>query len=392
MADRRDRQDGRMSRREFAERMLQAAGACAFAPALRAAEQLGLMAFAGVQKVGDVSNKVARFWKPAGGTDTICLLCPRNCHIKVGERGFCGVRENKGGKYISLVYARPCVVRVDPMEKGPFFHYLPGTRSVALGTAGCNLDCKYCQSWQFAQARPEQTDNKYLPPDSLVSQTKRLGIPSITFTFSEPIQCIEYVIDTGKAARKAGVKVLVHTAAYALPDPLREMCKYVDAVNVDLKGFTERFYKQMTGGDLKTVLTAIKTIKSTGVWLELTNLVVPGWNDNPNDFRRMCQWIKTNLGPDVPLHVTMFVPQYKLRHLPPTPKQTLRNLRKIAFQVGLRYVYLGNLGGDPGESTYCPCCGAKLIHRVGYHVSFEALDPRTGRCRRCGLRIPGKWL
>jgi pyruvate formate lyase activating enzyme len=277
------------------------------------------------------------------------------------------------------------------MEKGPFFHYLPGTTTIALGTAGCNLDCKYCQSWQFAQARPEQTDNKNLPPEALVQQTKGLGIPSITFTFSEPVVCIEYVLDTARAARATGLKVLVHTAAYALPEVIQELCKYVDAINVDLKGFTESFYKEVTGGDLDTVLTALKVIKASGVWVELTNLVVPGYNDDAATFARMCQWIRSNLGATVPLHVSRFFPQYKFRHLPPTPIETLKSLRRIAYQQGLSYVYLGNLGGDPGESTYCPCCGIQLIERIGYHVRIDGLNPRTGRCRKCGLKIPGVW-
>jgi len=384
--------DGQLTRREFVERCAMGGLVYLAWPAVHVAEQLGRTVRAGWEKTGRVSNKPGMFWEPAGGTDTRCHICPRQCKIKVGERGFCGVRENKGGKYITLVYGLPAVVRADPMEKGPFFHYLPATKTIALGTAGCNLDCKYCQSWQFAQARPEHTDNKYLPPDSLVSQTKKLGIPSITFTFSEPIVCLEYVIDTAKAAHKVGLKVLVHTAAYALPPVIETLCKYVDAINVDLKGFTEKFYKDMTGGDLHTVLKALRTIKKCGTWLELTNLVVPGYNDDVGNFVRMCQWIRTNLGRTVPLHVTRFFPQYKLRNTPPTPKDTLKRLRRIAYEQGLQYVYLGNLGGDPGESTYCPCCGIRLINRVGYHVSIEGLDPKTGRCRKCGLKIPGVWL
>ena len=380
-----------IGRREFLGRCLFGAAGLLALPGMRAAQQLASMASGAIGRLGNVSHKVGMFWSPAGGTDTVCHICPRQCHIKVGERGFCGVRENQGGKYITLVYGKPAVVRADPMEKGPFYHFLPGTRTIALGTAGCNLDCKYCQSWQFAQARPEQTDNKNLPPASLVKQTKQLGIPSITFTFSEPLQCIEYVIDTAKEARRQGLKVLAHTAAYALPDAIEALCKAVDAVNIDLKGFSEKFYKDVTGGDLHTVLDAIKVAKATGVWLELTTLIVPGYNDDPATFARMCQWIRSTLGPNTPLHVSRFFPQYKFRNVPPTPKKTLKDLRRIGYQQGLRYVYLGNLGGDPGESTYCPCCGIRLVERVGYHVSFDGLDPRTGKCRKCGLKIPGVW-
>ncbi|MCX7597362.1 MAG: AmmeMemoRadiSam system radical SAM enzyme [Armatimonadetes bacterium] len=378
-----------MDRREFVRQCMLGCGAAVGGPALRAAEQAGLLARAAI--AGPTSNQPGLFWKSGTGTNTICLICPRKCEIGIGERGFCGVRENRDARYITLVYGYPAVVRADPMEKGPFFHFLPGTKSIALGTAGCNLDCKYCQSWEFAQARPEHTDNKYLPPDSLVEQTKKLGLPSITFTFSEPLMCIEYILDASKAARKAGLSVLAHTAAFACEDAIRALCQACDAVNIDLKGFTQEFYKNITGGNLDTVLDAILVASSTGTWLELTHLVVPGYNDNVADFRRMCAWIKENLGPNVPLHVSRFFPAYKLRNVPPTPIDTLKVLRRTAYEVGLNYVYFGNLGGDPGESTYCPCCGVRLINRVGYKIQIEGLNLATGKCRKCGLKIPGVW-
>jgi pyruvate formate lyase activating enzyme len=346
---------------------------------------------ASVQTVGDVSNVVGRFWHPTTGQNTVCQLCPRKCEIAPGERGFCGVRENVDGQYVSKVYGKPVAVKADYMEKGPFYHFLPRTRTLALGTAGCNLDCKYCQSWQFAQARPEQTDNKNLPPDSLVTQVKDIGLKSITFTYSEPIQCIEYVLDTAALAHKAGLKVLIHTAGYCCPETMQAFTKAVDAINIDLKGFTADFYQDVTGGRLETVLDSIKVAAASGVWLELTNLVVPGYNDNPDTFSEMCRWIVANCGPDVPLHVSRFFPTYKLGNVPSTPADTLTALRGNAYQAGLRYVYVGNMNGHPAESTYCPKCGYKVIRRVNYDVENTGLDLGNFTCVKCHTKIPGIW-
>lgn len=342
--------------------------------------------------VNNVASVRARYWHPVDAREIICDLCPSRCQIQHGERGTCGVRENENGAYISKVYGKPCEYRRDPVEKGPFFHFLPGTNSLAIGLAGCNLDCKYCQSASFAKARPEVTDNKNLSPRGLASQLVDLGWQSVTFTFSEPLQSIEYVLDVASLVRPHGVKVLVHTAAWFLSEPFEDVCNSVDAVNIDLKGFTEDFYRNVTGGTLEPVLNNIRRARShPNLWLELTNLVIPGYNDNDETFYAMCQWIMDNCGPDTPLHVSKFFPQYKFRNLPPTPNETLRRLRKLAFRAGLRYVYLGNMAGDPGESSYCPKCGVKMISRVSYDVSFPNFDPQTATCTKCGLRIPGMW-
>jgi len=341
---------------------------------------------------GNVSNQRARFWHLKKGKTTICDLCPSACEIQPGERGTCGVRENEDGVYTSKIYAKPCEMRSDAMEKGPFFHFLPATKTLALGFAGCNLDCKYCQSASFAKARPETTDNKNLSPQGLVTQLRKNGYQSVTFTYSEPIQAIEYVLDVAKYARPAGIKVLVHTAAYANSEPFEAICQSVDAINIDLKGFTEDFYKKVTGGSLAPVLNNIRRVCThQNVWLELTNLVVPGYNDDDSTFSKMCRWVLDNCGAETPLHISRFFPQYKFRNVPPTPIDTLRRLRKLAFNMGLRYTYLGNLGGDPGESTYCPKCGVKIISRVGYDVKAVAFDATRGVCTKCGLEIPGVW-
>lgn len=374
-------------RRRFLGALGRCAAACAAGPAALAAGA-GQAAAA----VGSVSDRVAAYWHTVEGRETKCELCPRGCTIKPGERGFCGARENQNGKYITKVYGKPCVVYVEAMAKGPFFHFLPTTRTVALGTAGCNLDCGFCQSYTFAQARPEQTDNKNLPPDSLVAQAKRDGLKTITFTYSEPIQCIEYVIDTAKAAHPEGIRVLIHSAAFVCPDPWKDLCHAVDAINIDLKGFTEEFYTSVTGGHLAPVLDALEVARASGKHLEVTYLTIPGHNDSSAMVKSACEWIVQKLGADTPVHFSRFFPKYKMRQVPPTPITTLENVRQIAFRAGLRYAYIGNVEGHGGESTYCPKCHAMIVQHVGYNrVAFVGLDPRSGKCVHCGLKIPGVW-
>lgn len=341
--------------------------------------------------VGNVSNHTARFWEKRAGNTVVCHLCPRGCVLAPGARGDCRARINQGGQLISLVYGKPVAVHGDPIEKAPFFHFLPGSKTLAVGTAGCGLHCKYCQNWEFTQANPETTDNKSLSPQGMVDQVKRYGIPIIIFTLNDPIQCIEYLLDTAQIARSQGIITLMHTGAYACSEPFQEMCTAVDAISIDLKGFTEDFYANITGGQLSTVLANIKTAHQTGKWLELTNLVIPGYNEDHSTFRQMCQWILSNLGPDVPLFVSRFFPKYQLRRLTAASPDTMRSLRKIGYEVGLRYVYLGNMPGDPAESTYCPACGMKVMKRNGSQITNTGLDLATGRCTKCSYVIPGVW-
>lgn len=384
--------DHELQRREFLSTCGRVGVGLGMLPLLGSEILTGRVASLSWGEIGNVSNHRGLFWHAVGGKETECDLCPSRCVIQPGERGTCGTRENEDGYYISKVYGKPCEIRLERMEKGPFYHFLPRTWTIGLGFAGCSLDCKYCQSAQFAKARPETSDNKSLSPQGLVSQLRQNGYNSVTFTYSEPMQVIEYVLDVANIARPLGIKVAVHTAAYACSPAFEELCCNVDAINVDLKGFSESFYKTVTGGDLATVLNNIKRVRRhPEVWLELTNLVVPGYNDKDQEFAAMCKWIRDNCGSDTPLHVSKFFPSYKLRNVAPTPNDTLRRLRKVGFDAGLHYVYLGNMPGDPGESSYCPKCGAKMIYRNNYESTFTAFDPTTGVCTECGLRIPGRW-
>jgi pyruvate formate lyase activating enzyme len=362
--------------------------------ALGAAPLVGRMSelpMAAMGATGNVSNVPGRYFKQLENKEIKCLLCPRHCMIRPGERGLCGVRENVDGVYVSKVYGKPAAVHGDPMEKGPFFHFLPGTKTLALGTAGCNLTCLYCQSWQFAQRRPEQTDNESLPPEDLVAQVKKYGLRSITFTYSEPMVAPEYVADTAKAARAAGIKMCMHTSASSNLGPLKDIVGLMDAVNIDFKGYSRSFYDDVVGCNIDTILENIIAVGAMSVWLELTLLAVPGYNTDLATFKGQCQWIAYNLGYDQPLHISRFFPAYRLRNVPATSTDMLKDLRKTAFDAGLRYVYLGNMAGDPSESTYCPKCGIQVIRRVGYEVSNAALDLRTGKCTKCGFKIPGQW-
>lgn len=291
---------------------------------------------------------------------------------------------------------------MDPIEKKPFFHFLPQSKAFSIATAGCNLRCKFCQNWNIAQRPPEETQNYCLPPKDVVKLAKERNCDSIAYTYSEPVVFFEYMLETAKLAKEAGIKNVMHSAGYINEEPLRELCKYIDAANIDLKGFTEEYYQEVIGAGigahLKPVLEALKIIKEEGIHLEITNLIVPTKNDNPKDIRKMCKWIRENLGPEVPLHFSRFWPQYQLRNLPPTPVKTLEMARRIAKEEGLKYVYIGNVPGHEGENTYCPRCNRLLIQRVGFHVLKNNISytftggQAAGRCKFCGEKISGVWM
>jgi pyruvate formate lyase activating enzyme len=318
-----------------------------------------------------------------------CELCPHRCVLAEGERGTCRVRENRGGKLYTFVYGNPCAVHVDPIEKKPLFHFLPGTAAFSLATAGCSLRCKYCQNHTISQVPPEQTQNHDAPPETVAAATVQSGARSVAYTYSEPIVFFEYMLDTARVARRADLRNVVISAGYVNPEPLRELCQAVDAIKIDLKGFNEGFYREVCGGSLQPVLEAIRIIHDTGVHLELVNLVVPSMNDDPLELRALSEWVLETLGPDVPLHFSRFHPQYQLLTLPPTPVETLETARQTAMDMGLHYVYLGNVPGHEGENTYCPHCGQLIVQRAG--MAMVDMMVVGGRCGYCQTAIPGVW-
>lgn len=317
-----------------------------------------------------------------------CELCPTECVLENYQIGGCRTRMNRDGVLYSLVYGKPCAVNVDPIEKKPFYHFLPATTAFSIATAGCVLGCKFCQNWQISQASPEATDNRDLLPDDVVRQALFYQCRSITYTYTEPTVFYEYMYDTARIARQHGIRNTMHSCGYMKEKPLREMAKLLDAADIDLKAFTEDFYSRICGGKLRPVLDALVALKEEGVWLEITNLVIPTLNDDPKQMREMCGWIVKNLGPDVPMHFSRFFPYYKLKDLPPTPWETLKEARDSAREAGLRYVYIGNIRSD-GENTYCPSCKRLLIERIGYFVKQNHIE--KGACRFCSKRIAGIW-
>ncbi|MBU4369268.1 AmmeMemoRadiSam system radical SAM enzyme [Patescibacteria group bacterium] len=332
--------------------------------------------------------KEAEYYEKLGGGVVQCQLCPRFCVLNLGETGICRVRKNIKGKLYSLVYGQPVSIHLDPIEKKPLFHFLPGSTAYSVATAGCNLRCLYCQNWEISQAFPEDVQSVEKTPQQLVEEALNFGAESIAYTYTEPTVFFEYMLETAKLAKQKGLKNVVISAGYINPEPLKELCQYVDAIKIDLKAFNNGFYKKIVGGELEPVLNTLKTIKEQGVWLEIVYLVIPGENDDPEEIRQMSQWIKKNLGEDVPLHFSRFHPMYKLINLPPTPEQTVRDLRKIALEQGLKYVYTGNLGDWQTESTYCPGSQEMAIERKGYFVT--QINFNQGLCAN-GEQIPGIW-
>ncbi|MBF0445535.1 MAG: AmmeMemoRadiSam system radical SAM enzyme [Magnetococcales bacterium] len=325
-------------------------------------------------------------------TTVVCELCPRYCAIPDGGAGDCRVRINLDGKLIATTFARPSSVHIDPMEKKPLFHFLPGTSIFSIATAGCNLHCKNCQNWQLSQHSGEEMDTIFkAPPELIVKTAITQSCSSIAYTYSEPLIFYEYVNETAIIAHHRGLKNVLVTAGYVNETPLRQLCKNLDAANVDLKAFDDNFYRQVCGATLKPVLDALVVLRQEEVWLEITNLIIPGLNDDLSMVRRMATWIRDELGKDTPLHLSRFSPQYQMRNIPPTPSEALRRSREEAMNVGLEHVYVGNLPGDDSESTYCPIDGTLLIKRYGFTIQNYNLL-KGGRCPTCKHKISGVWL
>jgi len=318
-----------------------------------------------------------------------CELCPKRCLIGPGQSGECRVRVNLDGVLRTVVYGHPCSMHVDPVEKKPLFHFLPGTGILSLATAGCNLHCLNCQNWEISQANPEDVAAAPLSPSRLVEMARRAGCPSIAYTYTDPVVFYEYTLETAKLAKEAGLRNVLVTAGYINEEPWAELLEYVDAANIDLKSIDDDFYRRICSGTLKPVQDAIVAARAAGVMVEVTNLIIPTLNDDPADIRGLCRWIRTNCGRDAPLHFSRFFPRYKMRNLPPTALKTLDAAREIAVDEGLHYVYIGNIRSERGENTYCPKCSGLVIDRTGYVIAGNRLV--DGRCPDCGADIYGVW-
>lgn len=329
------------------------------------------------------------YQKPLKNKAVQCLLCPRNCVMSPGQRGHCEVRENRGGELQTLVYGNPCAVNVDPIEKKPFYHVLPTTKSFSIATAGCNLDCVFCQNHEISQARPDDTLNYKLSAQDVARYAQQYGCDSVAHTYVEPTIFMEYMLDIGRELQGTEVLNVMHSSGYVSQAPLADLCQVLDAACIDLKGFSEEYYREMTGGRLAPVLDSLQTLHQAGVHLELVTLLVPGKNDDPETLARMCRWIVEELGPDTPLHFSRFYPMYRLQHVAPTPVARLETARDVALAAGLRYVYIGNVAGHVAQNTVCPECETLLIQRDGYSVRVASME--QGVCTVCGLAVPGIW-
>jgi pyruvate formate lyase activating enzyme len=330
-----------------------------------------------------------RWWETDPDGRVHCYLCPRHCHIRDGQSGFCFIRVNQHGKLYSLGYASPAALQIDPIEKKPLNHFLPGTRIFSMGTAGCNMGCFFCQNWDISKSHHDQVHSKHLLPEQVPLLAKEYGCHSIAFTYNEPTIWGEYVIDICHAAKPHGLKTVMVTNGYITREAFHDIYDHIDAANVDLKAFTENFYGKITLTHLQPVLDTLLWLKrETQVWFEITNLMIPTLNDDPAETRKLADWILTNLGPDVPLHFTAFHPDFKLQDKPPTPPATLHRSRRIALEAGLHYVYEGNIFSE-AANTYCPSCTELLIRRSWHDVLKNKL--REGNCPHCHTPIPGVW-
>lgn len=332
----------------------------------------------------------ARWWKKLPQEWVECSLCPRGCKVSEGERGTCGVRENRGGEYLTLVHSRACSLHLDPIEKKPFFHLLPGGTALSLAAPGCNMECKSCQNWEIAQVRPEQVQTGLLTPARIVELARENRAPTIACTYTEPVVWSEYVYDIAEASKKAGIRTLIVSNGYIQAQPMNDLLDVLGGVKIDLKGFSESFYQEHCRGELKPVLDTLKLLKKRNAWFEIVTLVIPGLNDTSQELTALARFVKEDLGPDVPLHFTRFHPAYRLMNIPPTPVATLERARQTALDLGLHFVYVGNVPGHAGNHTYCPSCKTPLIRRTGMAVLENRL--KNGKCPDCQRPIPGVWM
>ncbi len=339
---------------------------------------------------GQASDVYIGRWWHREGDRFACDLCPRHCKLRPGQRAFCFVRAATPEGIALLTYGRASGFCVDPIEKKPLNHFYPGTAVLSFGTAGCNLGCKFCQNWDISKAREYDRLADRASPERIARAAADLGCRSVAFTYNDPVTWAEYAIDTAKACHERGVQTVAVTAGYISPGAREEFFAHMDAANIDLKAFSEDFYRKWCLGHLEPVLETIEyVVAETSCWVELTTLLIPGLNDSDEELHKLSDWVATRLGPDVPLHFTAFHPDYKMLDVPPTPPSTLRRAREIALEHGLHYVYTGNVHDREGQSTWCPGCGQLLVERNWYELG--AYNIQDGRCRFCGTPIAGRW-
>ncbi|HEY9051533.1 MAG TPA: AmmeMemoRadiSam system radical SAM enzyme [Gammaproteobacteria bacterium] len=337
----------------------------------------------------DTDTIATKYWHKLDDDRVQCDLCPRYCKLKEGQRGLCFVRANQNNQIVLTTYGRSSGFCVDPIEKKPLNHFLPGTPVLSFGTAGCNLACKFCQNWDISKSREIDTLADAATPEKIADVAERLNCRSVAFTYNDPVIFLEYAIDVAAACRERDIKTVAVTAGYICEEPRKEFYAAMDAANVDLKSFREDFYHKLTGGHLQPVLDGLVYLKhETQVWFELTTLLIPGQNDSDIEIRDMCQWVVKELGPDVPMHFTAFHPDWKMKDIPPTPPASLTRARQIALDNGVRYAYTGNVHDSKGGSTWCHSCGQKLIGRDWYELSDWNLDEK-GCCTACGTVLAG---
>jgi pyruvate formate lyase activating enzyme len=329
-------------------------------------------------------------WHPLPDGRIQCDVCPRNCRLREGQRGLCFVRGRAGDQIVLASYGRSSGFCVDPIEKKPLNHFLPGTSVLSFGTAGCNLACRFCQNWDISKSREIDTLSADASPEALAAEAGRLGCRSVAFTYNDPVIFMEYAMDVADACRERGIKAVAVSAGYMNAAPRAEFYAHIDAANIDLKAFSDTFYEKVTFAKLPAVLETLEYLKTTSVWFEVTTLLIPGHNDSDAEIAAECAWFAEHLGPDVPLHFSAFHPDFKMRDVPRTPPATLRRARRIALEHGLRYVYTGNVHDPDGQTTTCAGCGEALIERDWYVINRYAVSD-DGACKRCGVTLPGRF-
>jgi pyruvate formate lyase activating enzyme len=345
-----------------------------------------------MERAGEVlEGRPGRWWHAEPDGRIRCDLCPRDCALKDGQRGACFVRANKGGQMILTTWGRSSGFCIDPIEKKPLNHFYPGSSVLSFGTAGCNLACKFCQNWDISKSREMDTLMDDATPEVIARAAKQHGARSVAFTYNDPVVFAEYAMDTADACHAVGIQTVAVTAGYMHMPAVREFYAKMDAANVDLKAFTDQFYFKNCAGHLQPILDTLAYIHhQTDCWLEITTLLIPGYNDSEPELKQLSEWCMKELGPDVPLHFSAFHPDYKFMEVPPTPPATLRRARRIALDAGLRYVYTGNVHDTEGDATLCPGCGHPVIERDWYAILRYELDD-SGHCKRCGSALPGRF-